>query len=502
MAARRDIAQTRGTKVPARYVFAGVRVLTVVISALQYGCTSLAITSMVRSPAPPSTTSNTTNYTRPSADVCAARPEHSDASAAEEKDGQFDWSELTQSYVINGGTYGAVCSMMVGVYVVRGRSPKLLIACSMALTSLATLLTPALAGWSVYALVAARVLLGFVTGLIMPAQGQIETSWFPPDERQQMYGIIHAANHIDHIISASLTGVLIENYGWEFPFYLYGGISTASLVLWLVFVYDTPQTHPHITEEEKEYITSRVNKITDTKLPVPWVKIATSSAVWAWLSMSVSAAWLSFVFMTELPTYLRRMLHYSTSETGYVTSLAHASTALSQIFCGFFSQWLRRRGFVSHLTSYRIFNAIASLGPAATLTAITQFGCDATAIVALLVATTALSATLVAGSLLNYMDLAINHVPALLGVHGSIASAVGVASPTLAAALINHNQTLSAWHKVFYITAAVSAVPYCVFLVFGSVDEQPWNTPPPRACDKDPAPLGDVHVEETTKTAK
>ncbi|XP_063227168.1 uncharacterized protein LOC134533560 isoform X2 [Bacillus rossius redtenbacheri] len=416
MAARRDIAQTRGTKVPARYVFAGVRVLTVVISALQYGCTSLAITSMVRSPAPPSTTSNTTNYTRPSADVCAARPEHSDASAAEEKDGQFDWSELTQSYVINGGTYGAVCSMMVGVYVVRGRSPKLLIACSMALTSLATLLTPALAGWSVYALVAARVLLGFVTGLIMPAQGQIETSWFPPDERQQMYGIIHA--------------------------------------------------------------------------------------VWAWLSMSVSAAWLSFVFMTELPTYLRRMLHYSTSETGYVTSLAHASTALSQIFCGFFSQWLRRRGFVSHLTSYRIFNAIASLGPAATLTAITQFGCDATAIVALLVATTALSATLVAGSLLNYMDLAINHVPALLGVHGSIASAVGVASPTLAAALINHNQTLSAWHKVFYITAAVSAVPYCVFLVFGSVDEQPWNTPPPRACDKDPAPLGDVHVEETTKTAK
>ncbi|XP_063222063.1 sialin-like isoform X2 [Bacillus rossius redtenbacheri] len=444
--------QKRRLKVPVRYVFAGVRVLIVLISSLQGGCMSLAITSMVKSSSS-SATNTTNNTTQISSDVCPAPVDTDNVTTAKDKGGDFDWSELTQSYVTNGGTYGALCTMLIGAYLALRWSPKLMIACITGLSIACTLLTPVLARWSVYSLIVARVLLGLVAGCGLPASGQLESSWFPPEERQSLSGIIVSAIHIGSIVSSSVTGVLIETHGWEFVFYLYGGINTLSLILWMVFVYDTPQNHPFISQEEKNYIAAKVNKITDEKLPVPWIQIAKSPPVWAFLSMSVSITWLSFMFMTELPTYLKRMLHYSTTK------------------------WARRKGYVSHLTSYRIFNAIATLGPAVTLVAVTQVGCDANTIVVLLLTTNFLHGSFISGSMLNHMDLAINFVPALVATSGTIVSVVGILSPAIAAAIINNNQTLTAWHKVFYISAAVSAVPYVIFFVFGSVDEQPWNKP-------------------------
>ncbi|XP_063223221.1 sialin-like [Bacillus rossius redtenbacheri] len=468
--------EKRRIKVPVRYVFAGVRVLMVLISSVQGGCMSLAITSMVKSSSS-SATNTTNNATQISSDVCPAPLDTDNVTTAKDKGGDFEWSELTQSYITNGPTYGSLCTMMLGAYIAQRLSPKMIIAIVTSVSVLATLLTPVLANWNVYALIVSRILHGLVMGCGMPASGELESSWFPPEERQSLSGIIMSAIHVGSIVSSSLTGVLIEEYGWEFTFYLYGGLCSMSLLLWALFVYDTPQKHPRITEEEKEYIAARINKITDEKLPVPWLQMATSPPVWAYLTMSISITWLAFIFMTELPTYLKRMLHYSTSKAGYITSLAHAATVSSQIVCATVSQWLRRKGYISQLTSYRIFNAIATLGPAATVVAITQVGCDATAIVVLLLMTMLFHGSFISGSMLNHMDLAINFVPALVGLNGTIISVVGILSPTLTAAIINNNQTLTAWSTVFYMSAAVTAVPYVIFFFFGSVEEQSWNKP-------------------------
>nr|CAD7264955.1 unnamed protein product [Timema shepardi] len=100
-------------------------------------------------------------------------------------------------------------------------------------------------------------------------------------------------------------------------------------------------------------------------------------------------------------------------------------------------------------------DVVTTIGPAAAILVITQIGCDAPTIIALLAITTFCSGAFVGGSMLNYMDLAINFVPALSGFSAT--------------------QTLTAWSKVFYISAAVSAIPYLFFFFFGSVEEQIWN---------------------------
>nr|CAD7264956.1 unnamed protein product [Timema shepardi] len=90
--------------------------------------------------------------------------------------------------------------------------------------------------------------------------------------------------------------------------------------MWWFLVYDTPQDHPRISEEEKKYILSSMTKEHRVKFPVPWVKMVSSLPVWAHVSMDIAVVWLSFMLGTELPTYLKNILHYNTTSSGHYYS--------------------------------------------------------------------------------------------------------------------------------------------------------------------------------------
>ncbi|KAJ8872804.1 hypothetical protein PR048_026420 [Dryococelus australis] len=351
---------------------------------------SLATTSMVRSTATSSGNGTTTASNTTESDSCHVPADNSSVSPVKDKEGEFDWDELTQSYVNNAATYGTLLTIMIGARIADWWSPKKVLVLISILYTVVYMLTPVLARWSVYALISSRALYGLLMGPSRPATNALDAAWYPPVERQLLCGIV-------------VSGTLV-----------------------LFFTYDSPMDHPRISEAEKEYI------VTSTK---------------------------------------------KERKSGYVSSLPHAATWFGQLFFGFVARWIRKTGYINQLTQYRIFNALAMFGPAATLVAITQSGCNTTLIVALLVATTGLQSAYLTGSLLNHMDLAINLVPTLNGISETITSITGIVSPTVAAALINKQETLTAWSKIFYISAAFSALPYAVFLVFGSADEQPWNKP-------------------------
>ena len=47
---------------------------------------------------------------------------------------------------------------------------------------------------------------------------------------------------------------------WESAFYVIGAITTVWFVLWCIFVYDTPDLHPRISDEEREFINSELKE--------------------------------------------------------------------------------------------------------------------------------------------------------------------------------------------------------------------------------------------------
>ena len=51
-----------------------------------------------------------------------------------------------------------------------------------------------------------------------------------------------------------LCGMVLKAWGWEFVFYVSGMLGLTWCVAWWLLVFDTPDNHPRISLEEKQYL--------------------------------------------------------------------------------------------------------------------------------------------------------------------------------------------------------------------------------------------------------
>lgn len=66
------------------------------------------------------------------------------------------------------------------------------------------------------------------------------------------------------MIILPLAGVLCDlealGGGWPLAFYVPGIVGVVWFIGWVFLVYDTPETHPRISEEEKQYIITSIGE--------------------------------------------------------------------------------------------------------------------------------------------------------------------------------------------------------------------------------------------------
>lgn len=65
------------------------------------------------------------------------------------------------------------------------------------------------------------------------------------------------------VITQSVTGYLCESDflgGWPSAFYVFGGVGVLWSVAWFLLVFDHPDVHPRISQEEKHYIVQNCGK--------------------------------------------------------------------------------------------------------------------------------------------------------------------------------------------------------------------------------------------------
>lgn len=87
------------------------------------------------------------------------------------------------------------------------------------------------------------------------------STWFPKDERAMWGGISFAGTNLGTILGNILSGILIHAFnGWPIAFYFFSGYSAFYFVLVLFFLHSFPDTHPFISEEEREYIRIKHSK--------------------------------------------------------------------------------------------------------------------------------------------------------------------------------------------------------------------------------------------------
>ena len=101
-----------------------------------------------------------------------------------------------------------------------------------------------------------RSILGIAEAGNWPGATKGNAEWFPTKERAFAQGLFNSGAAIGGIISIPMIAFLSVYFSWQMIFVLVGLAGLLWLVPWLVLVKSPPESHPWITEEERQYILS------------------------------------------------------------------------------------------------------------------------------------------------------------------------------------------------------------------------------------------------------
>jgi len=104
-----------------------------------------------------------------------------------------------------------------------------------------------------------RGLLGFAEGSANPAGMKATSEWFPAKERGLAGGIYNIGASVGSMVAPPLVAWAILAYNWRAAFLITGSLGLIWAVLWL-WLYQSPDRHTALSQEEKVYISSGQEK--------------------------------------------------------------------------------------------------------------------------------------------------------------------------------------------------------------------------------------------------
>jgi MFS family permease len=251
---------------------------------------------------------------------------------------EYCWSKPQEGVVLGSFFYGYIYTQVMGGWLSTRFGGKWVFGLGVLGTAVLTIITPWVAH-SLPLLIVVRVLEGVGEGVTFPAMHGVWARWAPPEERTFLTTVSYTGAQMGTIISMPISGYICGSH-WRWPavFYLCGGLGVVWFVLWIALMHSDPRTHPRISEEERHYIVTSIERerVGDTTTagskseqqpllpqkqqppllasqkgqpdPTPWRAIFTSAPMWAIVFGHVSNNWGFYNLLVCLPSYLHNVL--------------------------------------------------------------------------------------------------------------------------------------------------------------------------------------------------
>ncbi|OQV12809.1 Sialin [Hypsibius exemplaris] len=378
---------------------------------------------------------------------------------------KYDWDAKTQGLLHGAFFYGYLVSQIPGGWVAHKIGAKIPMAASMVIIGILTIISPFAADGGVWAFFVVRLLVGFFQGVVYPSITVLWSEWAPPKERGRLLSVSYSGLQLGTVMGMFLAGFLAQTYGWESIFYCFGVLLLAWVVPWMFLAYDSPSKHPRISEAEKEYIMASLNpdieldnlgeaKPTDPPIKpqrtVPWLEIFKTIPVWALLISEFGYNWGFYVLLTNLPTYLNNILHFSLKSNGALSAMPYLSVD---------------------------FLIGAFVGTGSALVGVAYAGCDATLAVALFAVGVGLSGGVYVGHFIMYTEMSPNYAGILIAMGNTVGTVTGIVAPYVVGVLTSGEggQSVENWQTVFFIAAGMYGFITVVYGLFGTSVRQKWD---------------------------
>ncbi|XP_034254262.1 putative inorganic phosphate cotransporter isoform X2 [Thrips palmi] len=398
-----------------------------------------------------------------------------------EEDGEFMWDTQTQSFILSSFFYGYVLTQIPFGIMAKKYGAKYFLGVGMLVNSVFGLLVPVSARWGTLPLSIVRFVQGLGEGPIVPCTHAMLAKWIPPSERSRLGAFVYAGAQFGTVISLPLSG-LLSRYGfaggWPSIFYVFGAVGTAWSIAFLIWVHEDPDVHPRIRDAERKFITGSLGgEKNEQTPPIPWMSVLKSMPFWAILVAHMGQNYGYETLLTELPTYMKQVLHFSIKHNGTLSALPYLAMWIFSIVVSVVADWMTWHKGVSLTRTRKLLNSIGMFGPALSLVAASYTGCSALLTVALLSMGVGLMGGTMSGYRINHLDISPRFAGILMSLTNCIANVFALLAPLIAGFIVEGKPTQAAWRVVFFISAAVYAATACFYLVFASGDVQEWDDP-------------------------
>ncbi|CAH0557661.1 unnamed protein product [Brassicogethes aeneus] len=335
-----------------------------------------------------------------------------------------DWGALEKNQLLAIFFWGYAPSGFIGGRLAEKYGTRLVFGNGILMASIVTILFPFFCKMHFYMALISRLLLGVCLGATLPGILTIAVNWIPPLDRSKFTSNISAGS-LGMAITLPLCGYLTTYLGWKSNFYVTGSIGILWSFIWFFTIYDSPDTHPKISIEEKNKIKHEMQlamaNIGRKPSKVPWKR--------------------SYI-MACIGCYLADKL---------------------------------RKNLISTKNMRRIFVVISFYIPTILLLVVAFCRFDPLVVVGLLTLINSIRGCASASYLSNIMDIGPNYSGTILGILLVVASFSGWLGNQMVGFLTKEGSNFESWQTIFVIISAVNIAGGSIFMIFLSGDVQKWN---------------------------
>ncbi|CAB3243765.1 unnamed protein product [Arctia plantaginis] len=387
---------------------------------------------------------------------------------------EFDWSPSVKGLVLSSFFYGYLITQLPGGWLAAKIGGNRVFAIGIGATSLLTLFTPPLAHTSTALLIAVRVVEGLFEGVTYPCIHAVWSRWAPSSERARLATFAFSGSYAGTVVSMPVCSLLAHYTGWPGIFYVFGIMGLVWTTIWWLVVKESPEKDPHISPAELKYIQDSrgTQAVEGGKIRHPWRAMLTSGPVWAIVMAHFSENWGFYTLLTLLPTFMKDVFKFETSQTGWLSATPYLAMAIVLQVAGHIADWILRRGLMSRTNIRKLFNCGAFLSQTIFMVA-AAYASSVTGCVVFLTIAVGLGGFAWSGFSVNHLDIAPPHASVLMGLSNTVATLPGIISPTLSSAIVT-DQTAEQWRIVFFMSSAIYLIGAIIYGIFCSAELQPW----------------------------
>ncbi|XP_074584282.1 putative anion transporter 6, chloroplastic [Curcuma longa] len=402
---------------------------------------------------------------------------------------QFGWNSSTAGLVQSSFFWGYALSQLPGGWLSKFFGGKRVLEVGVLAWSLATILVPVVAGF-MPGLVLSRVLVGIGEGVSPSAATDLIARFIQLQERSRAVAVVFGGLSIGSILGLLLAPPIIQNFGWESVFYIFGFLG----ILWCLGFEFVKDGHSLLGDDlifrfrekassigsflststyENNSGNDSLKQLVDSLKDVPWKEFFKSKAVWAMIYAHFCGSWGHYTCLSWLPTYFSEELNLNLTEAAEVAVLPPLGSILTTSMAATFADYLISNG-VETTTVRKICQTIAFLCPAVCMTLSSlDLGLPPWEVVAFVTCGLALSSFALSGLYCTHQDISPEYASILLGITNTVGAVPGIVGVALTGYLLDttHSWSLSLFAPsiFFYVTGTL------VWLTFASSKPQNFN---------------------------